>query len=69
MYMDLINAPHLTGNNYRSYLEWRNGAESRFTDRHGTIVGVTYNGGTVLRADSRTGTGMYVANGASDKIA
>ncbi|OIT04457.1 PREDICTED: proteasome subunit beta type-6-like [Nicotiana attenuata] len=33
-----------------------------------TIIGVTYNGGVVLGADSRTSTGMYVANRASDKI-
>ncbi|KAL6008165.1 proteasome chaperone 1 [Asimina triloba] len=33
-----------------------------------TIVGVTYDGGVVLGADSRTSTGMYVANRASDKI-
>lgn len=33
-----------------------------------TIIGVTYNGGIVLGADSRTSTGMYVANRASDKI-
>ncbi|GAA0152109.1 hypothetical protein Leryth_010398 [Lithospermum erythrorhizon] len=33
-----------------------------------TIIGVTYNGGVVLAADSRTSTGMYVANRASDKI-
>ncbi|KAE8786501.1 Proteasome subunit beta type-6 [Hordeum vulgare] len=31
------------------------------------IVGVCYNGGVVLAADSRTSTGMYVANRASDK--
>jgi 20S proteasome subunit beta 1 len=33
-----------------------------------TIVGVCYEGGVVLGADSRTSTGMYVANRASDKI-
>ncbi|KAE8673044.1 Proteasome subunit beta type-6 [Hibiscus syriacus] len=33
-----------------------------------TIIGVTYNDGVVLGADSRTSTGMYVANRASDKI-
>ncbi|OEL15393.1 Proteasome subunit beta type-6 [Dichanthelium oligosanthes] len=33
-----------------------------------TIVGVCYDGGVVLGADSRTSTGMYVANRASDKI-
>lgn len=33
-----------------------------------TIIGVTYDGGVVLGADSRTSTGMYVANRASDKI-
>ncbi|CAN6281104.1 unnamed protein product [Urochloa humidicola] len=33
-----------------------------------TIVGVCYKGGVVLGADSRTSTGMYVANRASDKI-
>ncbi|GJM98823.1 hypothetical protein PR202_ga15864 [Eleusine coracana subsp. coracana] len=33
-----------------------------------TIVGVCYNGGVILGADSRTSTGMYVANRASDKI-
>uniref|UniRef100_A0A453QLA4 Proteasome subunit beta n=1 Tax=Aegilops tauschii subsp. strangulata TaxID=200361 RepID=A0A453QLA4_AEGTS len=33
-----------------------------------TIVGVCYAGGVVLAADSRTSTGMYVANRASDKI-
>ncbi|XP_058217297.1 proteasome subunit beta type-6-like [Rhododendron vialii] len=33
-----------------------------------TIIGVTYNGGVVLGADSHTCTGMYVANRASDKI-
>nr|ABK92997.1 unknown [Populus trichocarpa] len=33
-----------------------------------TIIGVTYNGGVVLGADSRTSTGIYVANRASDKI-
>ncbi|XP_068646983.1 proteasome subunit beta type-6-like [Aristolochia californica] len=33
-----------------------------------TIIGVTYNGGVVLGADSRTSTGLYVANRASDKI-
>lgn len=33
-----------------------------------TIIGVTYNGGVVLAADSRTSTGMYVANRASNKI-
>lgn len=33
-----------------------------------TIIGVTYDGGVVLGADSRTSTGVYVANRASDKI-
>nr|AFK48953.1 unknown [Lotus japonicus] len=33
-----------------------------------TIIGVTYNGGVVLGADSRTSAGVYVANRASDKI-
>ncbi|KAK6927775.1 Proteasome, subunit alpha/beta [Dillenia turbinata] len=33
-----------------------------------TIIGVTYNGGVILGADSRTSTGVYVANRASDKI-
>ncbi|CAA7407434.1 unnamed protein product [Spirodela intermedia] len=33
-----------------------------------TIIGVSYDGGVVLGADSRTSTGMYVANRASDKI-
>ncbi|XP_073116394.1 proteasome subunit beta type-6 [Elaeis guineensis] len=33
-----------------------------------TIIGVTYDGGVVLGADSRTSTGMYVANRTSDKI-
>ncbi|CAN6166507.1 unnamed protein product [Urochloa humidicola] len=33
-----------------------------------TIVGVCYEGGVILGADSRTSTGMYVANRASDKI-
>ncbi|PSS36363.1 Proteasome subunit beta type-6 like [Actinidia chinensis var. chinensis] len=33
-----------------------------------TIIGVTYDGGVILGADSRTSTGMYVANRASDKI-
>ncbi|XP_078438204.1 N-terminal nucleophile aminohydrolases (Ntn hydrolases) superfamily protein [Wolffia australiana] len=33
-----------------------------------TIIGVSYNGGVVLGADSRTSTGMYIANRASDKI-
>ncbi|XP_020520528.1 proteasome subunit beta type-6 [Amborella trichopoda] len=33
-----------------------------------TIIRVTYDGGVVLGADSRTSTGMYVANRASDKI-
>jgi len=33
-----------------------------------TIIGVTYKGGVVLGADSRTSTGVYVANRASDKI-
>ncbi|CAI9103248.1 OLC1v1001699C1 [Oldenlandia corymbosa var. corymbosa] len=33
-----------------------------------TIIGVTYNGGVVLGADSRTSTGLYIANRASDKI-
>ncbi|KAM1313042.1 hypothetical protein ACFX2F_017119 [Malus domestica] len=33
-----------------------------------TIIGVTYDRGVVLAADSRTSTGVYVANRASDKI-
>ncbi|KAL6130667.1 hypothetical protein ACLB2K_069046 [Fragaria x ananassa] len=33
-----------------------------------TIIGVTYDGGVVLGADSRTSTGDYVANRCSDKI-
>ncbi|ESW09111.1 hypothetical protein PHAVU_009G101000 [Phaseolus vulgaris] len=33
-----------------------------------TVIGVTYNGGAVLGADSRTNTGVYGANRASDKI-
>ncbi|TQE00585.1 hypothetical protein C1H46_013829 [Malus baccata] len=33
-----------------------------------TIISVTYDGGVVLGADSRTSTGVYVANRASDKI-
>ncbi|KAF6167324.1 hypothetical protein GIB67_043185 [Kingdonia uniflora] len=33
-----------------------------------TIIGVTYCDGVILGADSRTSTGMYVANRASDKI-
>ncbi|PWA81852.1 hypothetical protein CTI12_AA183590 [Artemisia annua] len=33
-----------------------------------TIIGVTYNGGVILGADSRNSTGLYVANRASDKI-
>ncbi|KAG2400184.1 Proteasome subunit beta type-6 [Vigna angularis] len=33
-----------------------------------TIIGVTYKDGVVLGADSRTSTGVYVANRASDKI-
>ncbi|XP_077238591.1 proteasome subunit beta type-6-like [Tasmannia lanceolata] len=33
-----------------------------------TIIGATYDSGVVLGADSRTSTGMYVANRASDKI-
>ncbi|KAE8794301.1 Proteasome subunit beta type-6 [Hordeum vulgare] len=33
-----------------------------------TIVGVCYDSGVVLAACSRTSTGMYVANRASDKI-
>ena len=31
-------------------------------------MGVTYNGGVILGADSRTSTGSYVANRVSDKI-
>ncbi|KAK1576502.1 hypothetical protein Q3G72_014492 [Acer saccharum] len=34
----------------------------------GTIIGVTYEGSVVLGADSRSCTGMYVANRAKDKI-
>ncbi|KAL6129007.1 hypothetical protein ACLB2K_072360 [Fragaria x ananassa] len=33
-----------------------------------TIIGVTYDGGIVLGADSRTSTGDYVANRCSDQI-
>lgn len=33
-----------------------------------TIIGVEFNGGVVLGADSRTTTGSYVANRVSDKI-
>lgn len=33
-----------------------------------TIIGVTYKDGVILGADSRTSTGVYVANRASDKI-
>lgn len=33
-----------------------------------TIMGVTYDGGVILGADSRTSTGSYVANRVSDKI-
>ncbi|KAI4975590.1 hypothetical protein ZWY2020_049197 [Hordeum vulgare] len=33
-----------------------------------TIVGICYDSGVVLAACSRTSTGMYVANRASDKI-
>ncbi|XP_073102054.1 proteasome subunit beta type-6-like [Elaeis guineensis] len=33
-----------------------------------TVIGVTYDGGVVLGADSRMSTGIYVANRASDKI-
>ncbi|KAL0220386.1 hypothetical protein RCL1_000240 [Eukaryota sp. TZLM3-RCL] len=33
-----------------------------------TIMGVVYNGGVVLGADSRTSMGSYVANRVSDKI-
>lgn len=33
-----------------------------------TIMAVTYDGGVVLGADSRTSTGSYVANKAADKI-
>nr|ABK21503.1 unknown [Picea sitchensis] len=45
-------------------MDWMNAPHSMGT----TIIGVTYNGGVVLGADSRTSTGMYVANRASDKI-
>ncbi|GLJ23429.1 hypothetical protein SUGI_0443420 [Cryptomeria japonica] len=45
-------------------MDWVNAAHSMGT----TIIGVTYNGGVVLGADSRTSTGMYVANRVSDKI-
>ncbi|XP_050220295.1 proteasome subunit beta type-6-like isoform X2 [Mercurialis annua] len=34
----------------------------------GTTIIITYNGGGVLIAGSRTSTGMYVANRASDTI-
>lgn len=33
-----------------------------------TIMAVTYNGGVVMGADSRTSTGSYVANRVSDKL-
>lgn len=33
-----------------------------------TIMAVTYKGGVILGADSRTSTGSYVANRASDKV-
>lgn len=33
-----------------------------------TIMAVTFDGGVVLGADSRTSTGSYVANRVSDKI-
>lgn len=33
-----------------------------------TIVAVTFDGGVVLGADSRTSTGSYVANRVSDKV-
>jgi 20S proteasome subunit beta 1 len=33
-----------------------------------TIIAVSYNGGVILGADSRTSTGSYVANRAQDKI-
>ena len=33
-----------------------------------TIMAVTFEGGVVLGADSRTSTGSYVANRVSDKI-
>uniref|UniRef100_A0A0A9YU69 Proteasome subunit beta type-6 n=1 Tax=Lygus hesperus TaxID=30085 RepID=A0A0A9YU69_LYGHE len=33
-----------------------------------TIMAVTYDGGVVLGADSRTSTGTYVANRVSDKL-
>ncbi|KAK3217666.1 hypothetical protein Dsin_011636 [Dipteronia sinensis] len=34
----------------------------------GTIIGVTYEGGVVLSADSGSSTRMYVSNRATDKI-
>ena len=33
-----------------------------------TIMAVAYDGGVVLGADSRTSTGTYVANRATDKL-
>ena len=36
--------------------------------RQTTIMAVTYDGGVVLGADSRTSTGTYVANRATDKL-
>jgi len=33
-----------------------------------TIIGVTYDGGVILGADSRTTTGVYISNRSSDKI-
>lgn len=45
-------------------MDWMNAPHSMGT----TIIRVTYNGGVVLKVDSRTGTEMYVANRASDKI-
>lgn len=33
-----------------------------------TIMAITYDGGVIMGADSRTSTGTYVANRVSDKI-
>ncbi|KAH8945979.1 hypothetical protein BDL97_12G069100 [Sphagnum fallax] len=44
--------------------EWTSAAHSMGT----TIMAVEYEGGVILGADSRTTTGVYVANRASDKI-
>ncbi|BBN14238.1 20S proteasome subunit beta 1 [Marchantia polymorpha subsp. ruderalis] len=44
--------------------EWNDAPHSMGT----TIMAVQYDGGVILGADSRTTTGVYVANRASDKI-